>query len=90
MSNLKDAAVKVIGLSNIDFATCHGDKTIRIWNLETKVQVQKLIGHSRDILALFQLKDGLLASGSCDKNIKIWNYTTGLLLNTLKGHTVCQ
>jgi COMPASS component SWD3 len=81
-----------------ELVTSHRDLSIRIWNLETKLEVGRLSGHLAEVRALIQLPSadseangggGHLASGSCDSTIKIWNETSGLLMKTLRGHLDC-
>jgi WD40 repeat protein len=59
---------------------------VTIWNIETKAQIQKLIGHAKECWALAKINDEWLASGSEDETIKIWNHTAGRLLKNLTGH----
>jgi WD40 repeat protein len=53
------------------------------------LQIRELSGHSGEVRSLIQLKDGLLASGSCDTTIMIWNCTNGLLVKLLKVNDDC-
>jgi WD40 repeat protein len=84
-----DLITRVIELNNGDLALCIQDSTIRIYNLQTKLQVENLNGHSGEVRALVQLESGRLASGSCDSTINIWNYMTGVVVRTLRGHLDC-
>ncbi|HLP91387.1 MAG TPA: hypothetical protein VK184_22740 [Nostocaceae cyanobacterium] len=67
------------------------DKTITIWNLETR-QIRTLKGHKGSawwagINSLAFSPDGhVLASGSDDKSIKVWNVETEQEIYTLTGH----
>jgi WD40 repeat protein len=62
-------------------------KHVRIFNWKTGGEYGKLIGHTRDVLALAKLDDGYLASGSFDTSLKIWQWKTGILVQNLTGHT---
>lgn len=63
------------------------DKTINLWNLQTRELIRTLEGHSKDVTSVAFSPDGqILASGSEDKTIKLWNWHTGELQKTLKGH----
>jgi WD40 repeat protein len=81
--------LSIIELKNGNLATSNKDSIIRIWSLETKLQIRELTGHSDEVRALIQLKNGHLASGSCDAGIKIWNDTNGVLIKSLEGHENC-
>ncbi|MBW4610622.1 MAG: AAA-like domain-containing protein [Hassallia sp. WJT32-NPBG1] len=64
------------------------DKTIKLWNLETKKQITTLNGHSSRVLSVTFSPDGkTLASASDDNTIKLWNTTTGKEITTLNGHS---
>jgi WD40 repeat protein len=58
---------------------------ITIWNLKTKSQVCKLIGHSRRfaIHALAKLTDEIIASCSTSGELNIWNCARGRLIRNI-------
>ena len=63
------------------------DKTIKVWNLQTKKLLFILKGHSKEVSAVTTTPDGkYLISGSDDKTIKIWNLKNRKQLFTLTGH----
>jgi F-box and WD-40 domain protein MET30 len=62
------------------------DRTIRVWNLETGVELRCLRGHTRAIRAL-QFDDVKLITGSMDHTIRIWDWRNGRCVRTLTGHT---
>jgi WD40 repeat protein len=50
--------------------------------------VERLQGHSRDVLCVAVSGDGkLLFSGSGDNSVRVWNARTGELLRTLNNHS---
>lgn len=54
------------------------DKTIKIWNVETRYEIKTLAGHRGSVYSVTISPDGgCIASGSDDKTIKIWNAETG-------------
>ncbi|MEH2219293.1 MAG: hypothetical protein V7K72_19650 [Nostoc sp.] len=64
------------------------DKTIKLWNLETRKGIRTLNGHSNSVYGVSFSPDGkTLASGSWDKTIKLWNLETGKEILTLTGHS---
>ena len=66
------------------------DKTIRIWNAEPSVAVDKpLKGHTKWVRSVAFSPDGQhIVSGSYDKTIRIWNTATRVVVgNPLEGHT---
>ena len=63
-----------------------GDKTIKIWDIETGQCFQTLTGHT-DWISCLKIYQNWLISGSDDNTIKIWNLTTGQCLQTFIGHT---
>jgi WD40 repeat protein len=54
-------------------ATGSWDKTIKIWDVQTGLEVQTLVGHDRSIYSIaFDSSGGWLASGSEDGKINLW------------------
>jgi len=69
-------------------ASGSGDKTIKLWNLETGQLMHTLQGHTNSVYSVSFSPDGkTLASGSGDYTIKFWNLETGQLIRTLQEHT---
>ncbi|KAJ3742066.1 WD40-repeat-containing domain protein [Lentinula detonsa] len=62
------------------------DRTVRVWNLETGVELHCLKGHTRAIRAL-QFDDVKLITGSMDMTLKVWDWRRGRCIRTLAGHT---
>ncbi|WP_271254759.1 nSTAND1 domain-containing NTPase [Pseudanabaena sp. Chao 1811] len=70
-------------------ASGSGDKTIKLWNLETGTEIRTLKGHEKAVNSLSFSHDGkTLASGSDDKTIKLWNLETGTEIRTFNGHDI--
>ncbi|MBN1221418.1 MAG: hypothetical protein JXM69_21015 [Anaerolineae bacterium] len=69
-------------------ASAGGDKTIRLWDLQTGSQRQILVGHEGGVLDVDFSPDGTrLASSSADRTIILWDLATGKPSLTLTGHT---
>ena len=70
-----------------------GDKTIRIWHLDTGYCAAVLAGHNDAVTCLtLDREDQRIVSGSLDRTIKVWNIATLECLKTLdwmsnEGHT---
>lgn len=62
------------------------DRTVRVWNIETGLEVRCLRGHTRAIRAL-QFDEAKLITGSMDHTIRVWNWRSGECIRTLEGHT---
>ncbi|TFK42875.1 quinon protein alcohol dehydrogenase-like superfamily [Crucibulum laeve] len=62
------------------------DRTVRVWNLETGVEIHCLKGHTRAVRAL-QFDEVKLITGSMDNTIKVWDWRGGRCIRTLTGHT---
>ncbi|KAI9845987.1 MAG: hypothetical protein M1837_004393 [Sclerophora amabilis] len=64
------------------------DKTLRIWNLDTRRLVGKpLVGHEGSVLCLqfdASAENDLIVSGSSDTDVIIWRFSTGEKIKTLK------
>ena len=65
-----------------------GDKTLRIWDLESGESLRTLEGHTGSVNAVAVTSDGRRAvSASYDKTLRIWDLESGESLRTLEGHT---
>ncbi|KAG6909462.1 hypothetical protein DXG01_000447 [Tephrocybe rancida] len=62
------------------------DRTIRVWNMETGVELHTLRGHTRAVRAL-QFDDIKLITGSMDHTLRVWDWRRGKCIRTLSGHT---
>jgi WD40 repeat protein len=50
------------------------DNTVRIWNLETEMEVHRFSGYSGAILSIAFTPDGkFLVTGSADRTLKLWS-----------------
>ena len=67
--------------------SCSLDKTIKIWDLETKLCINTLKSHKECVKCIETIFDNKLMSGSDDKSLKIWNLLSGECIMTLYGHT---
>ncbi|KAJ7581009.1 F-box/WD repeat-containing protein pof1 [Mycena floridula] len=62
------------------------DRTARVWNMETGVELHCLTGHTRGVRAL-QFDEVKLITGSMDHTLKVWDWRRGRCIRTLTGHT---
>ncbi|KAF7777462.1 hypothetical protein Agabi119p4_3534 [Agaricus bisporus var. burnettii] len=62
------------------------DETVRVWNMETGVELHCLRGHTRAVRSL-QFDEVKLITGSMDNSIKVWDWRGGKCIRTLTGHT---
>jgi len=64
------------------------DSTIKIWDLESDLQMRTLSGHTDWITSVALTPDGLRAvSGSWDQTLKVWDLENGREIRTLSGHS---
>lgn len=67
------------------------DKTLRIWDLETRRSIRILEGHKGSVLCLqfdASPENDLIASGSSDSNVFLWRFSTGEVIQRLRhAHT---
>jgi WD40 repeat protein len=63
------------------------DKTIKLWNIESGVEIKTFFGHTNWVnsVAYSQVGNTFL-SGSKDATIKLWDISSGKILQDLKGH----
>ncbi len=64
-----------------------GDKTMRLWDVQTGKEIRKFEGHTGPIGCAVFSPDGKRAlSGSHDKTVRLWDVETGNLIRTFEGH----
>src|SRR5207247_548956 len=73
-------------------ATGSGDRTVKLWDTQTRREVRTLRGHRGELRSVAFSPDGkLLATGSADHMVKLWEagapFGHGRELRTLAGHT---
>ena len=66
-------------------ASASQDKTILIWDTNTRTCIRRLRGHAAAVYCL-DAEGDVLVSGSADKTILTWKFSTGESLTTIKGH----
>ena len=67
-------------------ATGSGEKTIKVWDIDTGSYLQSLSGHLSEINAItFASNNQILATASVDRTVKSRDVTTGKCLKTLQG-----
>jgi hypothetical protein len=60
---------------------------VTIWDVESRKQVGKLIGHEIAVLCITYSPDGkTIATGAVDATIRLWNADTGAEIKVLRGH----
>ena len=64
------------------------DKSVRLWGVESGLEVARWKGHSKSIWGVAFSPDGTLAvSGGYDKTVRIWDVASGKEVHRLEGHT---
>jgi WD40 repeat protein len=69
--------------SNQFIATCSGDATIKLWEIESGNCLKTLDGHDDVVISIIKLPRNQLASGSEAGTVKIWNLSSGKCVRTL-------
>ncbi len=65
-----------------------GDKTLKVWDLETGRVVMTLEGHVLGVMSCAVTGDSSrVVSTSADRTLKVWDLETGRVLRALEGHT---
>jgi WD40 repeat protein len=69
-------------------ASASKDGTVRIWDLNTQTEVEKLTQHRRDVLSVaFSPNGKMIATGGKDSTIMLWDTTTFKSIgSSLKSH----
>jgi WD40 repeat protein len=75
------------GAAPSTIATASYDRSIKIWDIDTKECLHTLTGHQQPVSAIAFSPDGQqLVSSSFDKTIKLWDTNSGKCVKTLLGH----
>lgn len=77
----------VAALDNRRAISCSGDKTLRVWDLETGQALKTLEGHTAEVRAVIVVDGRRVVSASDDGTLRVWDLETGRILKTLRGHT---
>lgn len=68
-------------------ATSSADDTVKVWDLETGVELNGLVGHTGDVNGVSFHPSGMyVATASNDQTAKIWDLATGMAITNLSGH----
>ena len=63
------------------------DGSLKLWDLETGLELRTLSGHTAAVLDVAVTDDGCLAvSASADRTLRVWDLAAGKLLAPLTGH----
>ena len=68
------------------FATGSYDNTIKIWNLHSNLNNNKMIKEEGNVICLLEFEENMLLSGTNKNNINLWNLFNLQLFYTFKGH----
>ncbi|WPG98906.1 Hypothetical protein R9X50_00170600 [Acrodontium crateriforme] len=61
------------------------DTTVKVWDVNSGVELRTLTGHTGGIRCL-QFDDTKLMTGSLDNTLRLWNWRTGQCLRTFQAH----
>jgi WD40 repeat protein len=68
--------------------SCSGDRTLKVWDLESGRELRTLAGHFGDVNGVALAMDGRrVVSASGDGTLKVWDLESGRELRTLAGHS---
>jgi WD40 repeat protein len=69
-------------------ASASRDRTVRLWNIDAKIEYKTLIGHSTTVKCIdFVIDQGRLLSGDSDGDIILWDIESGKELRRFKVTT---
>ncbi|KAJ1863143.1 hypothetical protein LPJ73_000594 [Coemansia sp. RSA 2703] len=77
-------AINAIHLHEDILVSASGDRTVRVWNLETRTCTKTLSAHTRGV-ACVDFDGKYVVSGSSDRSIRMWNIETGECERTISN-----
>ncbi|AOW99467.1 hypothetical protein BJP34_08370 [Moorena producens PAL-8-15-08-1] len=64
------------------------DHTVKVWNLNTGVEIRTFTGHTSPVNAVAVTPDGTrVISGGSDHTVRVWNLATGKEIQRFNGHS---
>ncbi|KJU84075.1 Serine/threonine protein kinase domain protein [Candidatus Magnetobacterium bavaricum] len=63
------------------------DKTIRLWNVETKTLLRVFFGHTAEVTAVAFINDKRFLSGGADRALRLWDINSGQCLRVFSEHS---
>jgi general transcriptional corepressor TUP1 len=66
-------------------ASGSGDRTVRLWDIETNQQVLQLLIDDGVTTVAISPDNRYVAAGSLDKSVRVWDTSTGFLVERLEG-----
>lgn len=61
------------------------DRLVRVWDVETGIELRRMAGHTADVTSLAFSPDGdILLTGSYDGTIRFWQFHSGKCLETIR------
>lgn len=61
------------------------DKTLKVWNLQSKILVRTLRFHGNSVAKVNRLRNGLFVSAAADSSIRVWRFSDGKPLLKMSG-----
>eukprot|EP01104_Vermistella_antarctica_P021025 TRINITY_DN926_c4_g1_i1.p1 TRINITY_DN926_c4_g1~~TRINITY_DN926_c4_g1_i1.p1 ORF type:complete len:332 (+),score=81.08 TRINITY_DN926_c4_g1_i1:356-1351(+) len=69
-------------------ATCSGDKSTILWDVQAKEKTLTLTGHDGGVNCVTASPDGnVIATGACDKIVRLWDRRNGKTIAQCDGHS---
>ncbi|ETO14671.1 WD-40 repeat protein [Reticulomyxa filosa] len=84
--------IGIIGGNGYTICSGSNDNTIRIWDIETTIQLITFKGHEGYLMSVKYGSNELLntiLSGSEDKSVRLWDIRSGQQIQMFNGHTDC-
>jgi len=84
----EDVVSTILPLNDERFVlTASQDQTIRLWDVDSCLEIRRYIGHDAQVGALCLLEDGKhFVSGSVDGTAKLWSVESPSAVRTFVGH----
>ncbi len=87
LSGHTDSVLSVAWKGNLNLVSASLDRSLNLWDLETKKVVTTYLSHSRGVSSTCILSSGEMVTAGHDQSVRVWDSETGDLLRSLNQHS---
>ena len=82
-----DSVLSVAWKGNMSLVSASLDRSLHLWDLETKKRVKTYLNHSRGVSSTCILSSGEMVTAGHDQSVRVWDSESGDLIRSLNQHS---